>query len=254
MSGQTLEVLAAAWSERSNDLDFFSSSVSRRTIWPLGNVGDRSASGITGRSVFSIGGVVGHFGGAGRLPVFVGDGEYVMESRSTAESGVSGRSAEKGTRAGSAGIGPDASAEGEDSKRAGRARRARRARRGTQAEVGGEGRVGVHVALAARHAVGGLPMAGWKCRFSLSRPKKLSRARPLEGWSPERRGRRSCRDSERRIVVGGALARAHNITSYWPLRLMRADSVGCGCWDNTEQHNGQNPMRMDKVFALVCDQ
>ena len=44
-------------------------------IWPLGDVSDRSASGITGGSVCSIGGVVGHFGGAGRLPVFVGDGE-----------------------------------------------------------------------------------------------------------------------------------------------------------------------------------
>ena len=91
-----------------------------------------------------------------------------MESRSTAGSGASGRSAEKGTRAGSAGIGTDASAEGEGSERVGsprRARHARRARRGTRAEVGREGRAGVHVALAARHAVGGLPMAGWKCRF-----------------------------------------------------------------------------------------
>ena len=73
-----------------------------------------------------------------------------MESQSTTRSGTSGRSAEKGMRARSAGIRTDVSAEGEGSERVGSpqcAWHAWRARHAMWVEVSGEGRVGVHVAL-----------------------------------------------------------------------------------------------------------
>ena len=56
-------------------------------MWPLDDIGGRSTSEIVGGSVFSIGGVAGHFGGAGRLPVFVGVNEClpkVVLARSSA--------------------------------------------------------------------------------------------------------------------------------------------------------------------------
>ena len=67
MSGKMLDVSAVPCS----DVEVFLSSAGRWGIWPLDDACDRSMSGIVGGSVFSIKGVVGHFGDAGRVPVSV---------------------------------------------------------------------------------------------------------------------------------------------------------------------------------------